>query len=130
MPRVIGLIFIALLAALAVAAVTSGRRQRPGTYRPKPRWADLFEEITGRAAPRPAAPPSGLVHIVKRSELAGVRDAFSSAPIDPGAALARCGKCLSLYHETSRAALERENHGRCVVCSSTDLGRVSLVDDD
>ncbi len=130
MPRVIGLLLVALVAALAFAAIAGGgRRPRDGTYRPKPRWTDILDEITGRTPPRPAHDP-GLVHVVKRAELRGVRDAFSSAPIDASAPLARCGKCLAIYHETSRAALERENHGRCVVCGSSDLGRVSLVDDE
>ena len=131
MPRVIGLVILALLAVAAFAAMARGRGARPGTYRPKPKWADILDEIRGTpraATPEPAA--AGLVHVVKRSELSGVRDAFSSARLDPGSALVRCGSCLSFYSAESRAALERENSGRCVVCNGTDLGRVSLVDDE
>ncbi len=68
------------------------------------------------------------MHIVRRSELAGLRDAYSSAPIDAGQPLVRCGNCLSVYHADSFAVLQRENGGSCVICHSTDLGPVRLAD--
>ena len=137
MPRILGLVLFLLIAAIAFGAISGGgRRGQPGTYRPKPRWQDIIDEIRGRPASptqRPSsapAAPAGLAHVVKRSALVGVRDAFSSAPLDPDRPLARCGACLSFYAEDSRAALVHENNGRCVVCGGTDIGRVSLVDDE
>jgi hypothetical protein len=92
------------------------------TYRPRPRWPDWFGADEKAAAP-------GTVHIVRRGELAGLRDAYSSAPIDPRLPLFRCGKCLSMYHGESVAVLKRENGGGCMVCGGTDLGQVRLADD-
>ncbi|MFO1206208.1 MAG: hypothetical protein U1E63_10845 [Burkholderiales bacterium] len=92
------------------------------TYRPRPRWPYWFGTDGKAAAP-------GTVHIVRRSELAGVRDAYSSAAIDPTRPLSRCGKCLSVYNSESLAVLKSENGGRCMVCDGTDLGPVRVVDD-
>jgi hypothetical protein len=92
------------------------------TYRPRARWPDWFG-----AEDKPTQ--AGTVHIVKRGELAGLRDAYSSAPVDSAKPLFRCGKCLSMYHAESVAVLKRENGGNCVVCGGTDLGPVRLADD-
>jgi hypothetical protein len=92
------------------------------TYRPRPRWPDWFG--TGQKATA-----SGTVHVVRRRELAGLRDAYSSAPIDPVRPLFRCGKCLSIYQGDSIAVLQSENGGRCMVCEGSDLGPVRLADD-
>lgn len=92
------------------------------TYRPRPRWPDWF----GAGEQGDAA---GTVHIVRRSELAGLRDAYSSAPIDAAQPLFRCAKCLSLYHGESVIVLKRENGGCCTVCGGTDLGPVRIADD-
>jgi hypothetical protein len=92
------------------------------TYRPRPRWPDWFGAGEKAAAP-------GTVHIVRRRDLTGLRDAYSSAPVDPTRPLFRCGKCLAMYHGESVAMLERENGSRCMVCSGTDLGPVRLADD-
>ena len=92
-----------------------------GTYRPRPRWPEWF----GTAA-KPTE--EGTVHVVRRSELAGLRDAYSSAAIDPAQPLVRCGKCLSVYHADSYAVLRRENGGSCVICRGTDLSPVRLAD--
>jgi hypothetical protein len=113
------LFFIGLCFWLAafVSRVPRGDR----TYRPQRRWPDWFgtpSKSTGQ----------GTVHIVRRSELAGLRDAYSSAPIDVGQQLVRCGNCLSVYHADSFAVLRRENGGSCVICRSTDLGPVRLAD--
>jgi hypothetical protein len=92
------------------------------TYRPRPRWPDWFGTDE-----KPVQP--GTVHIVRRGELAGLRDAYSSAPIDASRPLVRCGKCLSMYHADSVAVLKRENGGHCMICGGTELGPVRLADD-
>lgn len=111
------LIFIGLCFWLLVTF--SGIARNSATYRPRPRWPDWLRTSPSRP---------GTVHIVRRSDLAGVRDAYSSAPIDPAQPLVRCGKCLSIYHADSAAVLERENGGSCVICHGTDLGLVRLAD--
>jgi hypothetical protein len=115
------LVFIAL-AIFFAAAVTSTRRGPRGTHRPRAKW-----RFGTGAAPPPARP--GTVHIVPRAQLDGLRDAYSSEPIDAARALARCGGCQALYHAESVQALRRDNQGRCAVCGSTDLGPVRVTDD-
>jgi hypothetical protein len=115
------LIFIALAIGFAMLFSNLGRGPR-GTHRPRPRW----RFGTGHAPP-PARP--GTVHIVPRAQLEGLRDAYSSEPLDPGRPLARCGGCQALYHAESVQALRRENHGRCAVCGGTDLGPVRIADE-
>lgn len=92
------------------------------TYRPRPRWPGWSGADHKTAA-------SGTVHIARRRDLAGLRDAYSSAAIDPAQPLFRCSKCLSMYHGKSVAVLQRENGSRCMVCGDTDLGPVRLADD-
>ena len=113
------LVFLALAFFFASFFSRMGRPRDPRTYRPRQRWNGPFGGD---------ATPAGTVHVVKRSEVAGVRDAYSSAPIDPAKPLLRCGKCLSLYHSESVAALDRENGGRCATCGGTDLAAVHVVD--
>lgn len=107
-------------AVWVVAAFVSLGSVRPHrTYRPWPRW--WFDD-------EPGGEP-GTMHLVKRSELQGVRDAYSSTPIDPGEPLLRCGSCLAMYHATSVHELDRTNGGRCVVCRGSDLAAVHVADD-
>ncbi len=114
-------LFIFIGLCFWLLALMSGLPRDNRTYRPRPRWPDWFG-----IDPKPA--DSGTVHIVRRAELAGLRDAYSSAPIDPSQPLVRCGKCLSVYHAESVAVLKRENGGSCMICRSTDLGPVRLAD--
>lgn len=81
-----------------------------------------------RAAPfgRPAGPGDG-PWVAGRDELAGVRDAYSSAPIDPARSLQRCGGCQAWYHDDSVEALVRDNGGRCALCGSADLRPVRVL---
>ncbi len=114
------LVFVAMAVFFALA-FTSARRGPRGTYRPRAKWR------FGAGEAPPARP--GTVHIVPRAQLAGLRDAYSSEPIDAACALARCGACQALYHAESLQALRRDNHGRCAVCGSTDLGPVRVTDE-
>jgi hypothetical protein len=116
------LVFIAIAVFFATLILRSWQRPPPGTHRPRARW-----RFGAESGPPPA--PAGTVHIVPRSQLAGLRDAYSSAAIDPTRPLARCGACQALYHADSVLALRRENHGRCAVCGNTDIGPVRLAED-
>ncbi len=121
MPRLLPfLIFVGLCFWLVFRVSLIPRDSR--TYRPRPRWSDWFGAQDASAEP-------GTVHIVHRGELTGLRDAYSSALIDPAKPLFRCAKCLSMYHGDSVEVLKRENGGRCMVCGGTDLGPVRLADD-
>jgi hypothetical protein len=75
------------------------------------------------------APQPGTVHLVRRAELEGLRDAYSSAPIDLAQPLLRCGRCLATYHAASVAELDRSNGGLCVVCGNHDLAAVYVADE-
>lgn len=120
------LLLIGMIVSFALAVRNIGQQQRGrNTYRPRPKWWDPFggSDRTGSDV----AP--GTVHIVRRSELAGVRDAYSSDEIDLSRTLFRCGACQAFYHEASVSALRQENQGRCAVCGSSDIGPVRLADE-
>jgi hypothetical protein len=118
MVRLLALIvFFGFAVRTAADLVSLGGARPRGTYRPRPRWR-FNGEPHGKA---------GTVHLVRRSELEGLRDAYSSAPIDPDEPLLRCGRCLAVYDATSAHELERTNGGRCVACGSTDLAPVRIA---
>jgi len=116
------LIFLVTLLVFALAITTASPPRPRGTYRPRTKWRDPF------AGPDAASSP-GTVHIVPRAQLAGLRDAYSSAPLDPEQPLVRCGDCQAFYHAVSAQALTGENAGRCVVCGGRDLGPVRIAAD-
>ena len=115
-------VLIVILFKAIMGGAGSAGRDAHGTVRPRTRWRDWFFGHVDRPA------QFGLAHIVKRAELAGVRDAFSSASIDPDRPLYRCATCQSFYHDVSVSALARENHHRCAVCGGADIGPVKIVD--
>jgi hypothetical protein len=121
MARILPFLIFLVIAVVFTLAFTSARRGPRGTYRPRARWRFGTD----------AAPPAkaGTVHIVPRGQLAGLRDAYSSAPLDADRPLARCGACQAFYHAESVQALRRDNHGRCAVCGSTDLGPVRIAEE-
>jgi hypothetical protein len=101
------LLFFAAIVFFIVARHQAGRPRDGRVFRP-------------RAGGRPASSAPG--HwVASRAELDGVRDAYSSAAIDPSRPLHRCGDCQATYHEASVAALRRDNGGRCALCGGTDL---------
>lgn len=109
-----------ILLALAIAAVVAFRRVRPRSdrvYRPR---ASPF----GR---RRAEAGGDANWVASRPDVEGLRDAYSSATIDPDRALYRCGGCQAWYHDESVEALRRENAGRCALCGSADLREVRIV---
>lgn len=89
-----------------------------GTYRPHAR--------RGRSTADAAA--AGAVHVMSRRQLAGLRDAYSSAPIDPDAELLACARCQAVYHRHSIDELERDNGGRCIGCGGKAFGPVRVDD--
>lgn len=109
-----------ILLALLVVAVIARRQARPRSdrvYRPQ---ANPF----GR---RRAGADDDANWVARRSDVEGVRDAYSSESIDPGRVLYRCGGCQAWYHDASVCALGRENGGRCALCGSADLREVRIV---
>jgi hypothetical protein len=115
MARLIPLFFLMIVAA-ALFALRRARQRNRATYRPR----------AAGAGSRHGKP--GVAHVMTRAELSGVRDAYSSATIDPSRPLTRCGSCQAVYHRTSFEALRTENAGRCAICGSTDLGPVTIAD--
>lgn len=119
--RLLPLLLLAL-AALLIAAIARQQAPRPRsdrTYRPH---ADGWG-----AKRRPARTDSGSHWLWPRADLAGVRDAYSSAAIDPDQPLYGCGGCQALYHQASLQALRTDNRGRCVLCGSPDLRTVRVL---
>jgi len=120
---------IPLLLALAVFLVWVIARQqmdRPRsdrTYRPR-------SNHRGQGGAAPSAWSDAVDHgtdwVVARSELAGVRDAYSSAELDVSKPLYRCGGCQACYHRSSLDALRAQNFGRCTLCGSQDLRAVQV----
>jgi len=112
------LILFALATAVLLMLRNFAQPRQRNTFRPRAKsWVH---------SQRTSAP--GAVHVIERHELDGVRDAYSSAAIDPRQPLARCGDCQAIYHEASVSALRTENGGRCAVCGSADLSPVRVRD--
>lgn len=109
-----------VLFALVVVALFAHRRMRPRSdrvYRP-------------RASPFGRRPPDAggdANWVASRADVEGVRDAYSSATLDPDRTLFRCGGCQAWYHGESVEALQRENAARCALCGSADLREVRIV---
>lgn len=122
MPRLIALVVFIVAVWALLNALFGGGQARRGTYRPRQSWEDLF------GLRRTKQGEAGLAHVARRGELAGLRDAYSSAPIDPDKPLYRCAGCQSFYHHESVEVLGRQNHLRCTVCNGTDIGPVNVVD--
>jgi hypothetical protein len=114
---------IPLLLALAVFLVWLIARQQAG----RPRSDRSYRP---RANPRGGAAPSawadGADWVVARSELGGVRDAYSSAELDASKPIYRCAGCQAYYHRSSLDALRAQNFGRCTLCGGHDLRAVQV----
>jgi len=117
------LLFIVGLVIVLIARQQAMRPRSDRVYRPRAGpWG-----YRGRMAGGAAQPDAGTNWVVARRELEGVRDAYSSAAIDPDAPLWRCGGCQACYHRASVDALESGNGGRCALCGSGDLRPVQVV---
>lgn len=108
------------LAALLLFVLVRQQAARPRTdrtYRPRP-------------SARPAAGASGkddTQWVARRADIEGLRDAYTSAALDPAEPLFRCGGCQAYYHRTSLDALKRHNRGGCALCGSHDLRAVHVL---
>jgi hypothetical protein len=116
------LFFVGLLIAV-IARQQSMRPRSDRVYRPRANpWG-----FPGRTAGQAADAGAGTNWVVPRGALEGLRDAYSSAPIDPDAPLWRCGGCQACYHRLSVQALESHHAGRCALCGSDDLRPIQVV---
>jgi hypothetical protein len=118
-PLVVAGVALWLLVRALSREIGGGARQRNGHTTFKPRWR--AKSTTGTAQGTP-----GQAHIMSREQLVGLRDALTSAPIDPNQSLVCCGQCRSVYHQESADALANEHGGACVNCGGHDLGPVHL----
>jgi hypothetical protein len=112
---------VLLLAAIGAVLLLAQRRNdsaRSGTFRPR---SKAF-----RSGPNPADPH--LQHLMSRREAVGLRDAYSSAAIDPQQPLRCCCGCQALYHLSSLVILKAQNEGRCTACGGTAFASVRWVD--
>lgn len=124
MPRVLAMFVLALLAIVAASLLKNESGARRDTYRP--RRKSWFDE---RKPARGAGADDGVetIQMVDETDLAGVRDALSSAPIDASQPLWRCVSCLAFYRDDSLAALQTSNQGRCIACGGAELAAVSVA---
>jgi hypothetical protein len=118
------LLLIVALLVVFFARQQSSRPRSDHTYRPRAApW-----RRGGTAAGGSAAHPAGGSNwLVSRAELEGVRDAYSSAALDPSAPLYCCAGCQAYYHQDSVDALAANNRGRCALCGGGDLRAVRVV---
>lgn len=114
------LIFLALAVFLALQRPGSPPGPRdPRAYRPRRRFRDWL----GGGARR------GERAVLRRADLAGIRDAYSGEPVDPARPLVRCATCRVLYHAESARVLARENQGRCAACGGRSYQSVTVLGD-
>ena len=116
-------LFLVGLLIVAIVRQHSSRARSDRVYRPRGNpWG-----FPGGGSGRASSADEGMNWIVPRSELEGVRDAYSSAAIDAQAPLWRCGSCQAYYHQGSVDALESHNAGRCALCGGEDLRPVHVT---
>jgi hypothetical protein len=119
MARLIPLLLFLLVGLVLLLRGPGGpsRPRDPRSYRP-------------RARPRPHRPAgTGGTTVLRASELAGLRDAYSGEPLDPARALVRCEACAAVYHADNAAVLARDNGGRCAACGSLDFAAARVIPD-
>jgi hypothetical protein len=114
------LIFIVIGIVLLMARQAARRGSANGsTYRPRWRFRTRTSgsDTVGDQAPA----------VVRRAELADLRDAYSGEQLDAARPLVRCAGCLAIYHTESAAVLARENGGRCAACGDTRFDAVRVI---
>lgn len=119
MPLLLALLLIVAIIVLLRTLANAERRPRSEhAYRPR-----------GRSRPAGATheAEAGTHWVATRAELEGLRDAYSSAPLDLARPLVRCGDCQAHYQADSLVALRREHSGRCALCGGDDLRPVHLA---
>ncbi len=118
MPRVLAMLVFAALALLAFGIMNQQKNRSRDTFRPKRR---VWPEKSARSD------DNVTIHVVDAHELDGVRDAFSSAPLNAQQNLFRCGGCLAFYEHASVDALADSNRGCCIACGSKDIAPVTVA---
>ncbi len=119
MPRVLVMLVLAALALIAFGVLNQQKSRSRDTFRPKRRvWPEKARQQDDNIS---------TIHVVDADELDGVRDAFSSAPINSGDRLFRCGGCLAFYEQASVDVLAQSNRGCCITCGSKDIAAVTVA---
>jgi hypothetical protein len=110
------LVFLVIGLVLMLARRDATVRPRDGrTYRPR-----------ARAGKRGGDPG---VTLLRRRDLAGLRDAYSGQPLDASRPLVICTGCQSVYHADSAGVLARDNGGRCASCGGDVFSAVKIITD-
>lgn len=112
-----------IFAGFAIVMMLVNQR-RNGPARDGRAWRPRSRAWPGGGGPGGAGP-----FLLRPGEVAGLRDAYSGATLNPARPLLRCTNCLAFYHSDSVAVLARENAGRCASCGGTDFRAVSIVRD-
>jgi hypothetical protein len=111
------LLFLLFAVFLFAAAQRRGDAHRDGrTYRPRKRRRESSDRSRGAED----------LYELKAADLAGIRDAYSGAELDPARPLVRCTRCLACFHAASAEVLLRENGGRCPACGAADFRAVTV----
>jgi len=112
-----------LLAFLVIGLILMLTRQ-DGTARPRD-----GRSYRPRARARRRDGGDAGVTLLRRRDLAGLRDAYSGQPLDPTRPLVTCTGCQSVYHADSAGVLARDNGGRCASCGGNVFAAVKIIAD-
>jgi hypothetical protein len=128
MPRLLGILLV-LLAGIGLARWLSRQNQRDNSREGKtfrPRRPSPFA-----TSKNPESDSSSIndIYAMSISSVSSVCDALTGAPINTQSKVWRCVNCQSLYNHSSVIALEQDNNGACIQCSSKNRGVVTFTDD-
>jgi hypothetical protein len=121
MARLLPLLIVLVVGIVLLLARLDARRGRTDGRTYRPRWRSR-KGSSARGRDGGQAPV-----VMRRTELAGLRDAYSGAPLDAARPLVRCAGCFAIYHTESAAVLARENGGRCAACGDTRFDAVRVT---
>jgi hypothetical protein len=121
MARLLPLLIILVVGVVLLLAGRDAQRSSTDGRTYRPRWR-FRTRPSARDAAGDQAPAA-----VRQADLAGLRDAYSGAPLDATRPLVRCAACLAIYHAESAAVLARENGGRCAACGDTRFDAVRVA---
>ena len=91
-------------------------RQNPETYRPQRRSASRSTIKFGESQSFSSSQKQP-----DKSDLDGLHDAFTGAPLDSKLGLHQCQSCKVYYHTESLGVLREMNSSQCVSCQSTNI---------
>lgn len=101
---------------------TQARKPNPDTFRPKDRASNSPNIRFGKTSSETSSSSSGTPI---ETELKGLHDAFTGAPLDKSLGLHQCQACKVYYHTESLRVLKEANSAQCVACQSTNI--ISIV---